>query len=143
MEDIKRQVSEALRARDEVRKDVLRVALGEIQTAEARKGSPLAEDEAQKQVRKLIKSNEETLAVVSDPAVKAKLGRENEVLEALLPKALSADEIAAALAPAAEAIRGAKADGPAIGIAMKHLKTTGAVVDGKDVNEAVRRIRGG
>ena len=70
------------------------------------------------------------------------LRQEITVLESLLPKTLTEDEIVAALDPVAEAIKGAKADGPATGIAMKHLKSSGAAVDGKTVSGAVRRIRG-
>ena len=42
-----------------------------------------------------------------------------------------------------DAIKGAKADGPAMGIAMKTLKSTGAAVEAPDVNAAVKKIRGG
>jgi uncharacterized protein YqeY len=141
VESLKKGVQEAMRARDEVKKDVLRTALGEIQTGEARKGEPLTEDEAQKLIRKLIKSNEETLAVTADAAVKDRLLRENVLLEALLPRLLGVDEIVTALAPVAEQLRAAKAEGPATGIAMKHLKSIGAAVEGTAVGEAIRRLR--
>ena len=63
------------------------------------------------------------------------------MLEELLPKTLDADGIVALLEPVRDAIRAAANDGQATGVAMKHLKTTGAAVQGKDVGDAVRRIR--
>ncbi|MGF1511885.1 MAG: GatB/YqeY domain-containing protein [Myxococcota bacterium] len=143
VDQLKQKASAAMKARDTVAKDVLRVALGEIQTAEARAGQSLSEDDAQKIVRKLVKSNEETLAAVTDATVQAKLRREIEVLSGLLPQALSVDEIVRALQPLTDQIRGAKADGPAMGMAMKHLKGRGAVVESEDVKAAVAQIRAG
>lgn len=141
IEELKAGVKDAMRSKDAVAKDVLRVALGEIQTAEARTGGALSDDEAQKIVRKLVKSNEETLAVTVDPATTDKLKREIEVLQAFLPKSLSVDEIEKALAGVADSIRGAKAEGPAMGIAMKALKSSGASVEASDVKAAVGRLR--
>ena len=64
------------------------------------------------------------------------------MLNAYLPKSLGVAEIVAALAPVAEAVKAAGNDGQATGVAMKHLKTLGAVVNGKDVSAAVRQLRG-
>ena len=88
-----------------------------------------------------MKSNEETLASTTDSEKRAVLVQEMEVLAAFLPKSLSADEIAAALAPVAPQIKAAGNDGQATGIAMKQLKSTGAVVNGKDVTAAVKALR--
>ena len=142
IEEVKRQITAAMKARDAVAKDILRLALGEIQTAEARAGGAIPDDEAQRIVKKLVKSNEETLAVTPDEAAQARLRRENEVLQDLLPKALTPDEIVAALAPLADAIRAAKADGPAMGLAMTHLTQAGVPVDSADVTAAVKTLRG-
>lgn len=141
-DEIRRQMVEAMKAKQTVRKDILKTTLGELQTAEARSGTALGDDEAQKVVKKLIKSIEESLDVVTDAAARAKLDEEKDVLESLLPKQLSVDEIVSALEPVRAQVEGAKADGPATGVAMKHLKTRGANVDGRDVGQAVKRIRG-
>lgn len=140
-EQIRRQMMDAMKAKREVEKDVLRTALGEIQATEARQGRALSDDEAQKIVKKLIKSNTETLDATSDDATKAKLTEENRILEALLPKALSVDEIVAALNDVEGDIKAARSDGQATGVAMKRLKKDGANVDGKAVSEAVKQIR--
>ena len=99
--------------------------------------------EASAIVRRLQKSVEETLATVNDEAQRTTLQQELDVLASLLPKALGLDEVVAALAPVAEAIRAATGDGPATGIAMKHLKGAGVAVDGKLATEAVKRLRSG
>jgi hypothetical protein len=54
---------------------------------------------------------------------------------------MSEDDIVGLLDSVKDALRAAGNDGQATGIAMKHLKPTGAVVDGKTVSAAVKRIR--
>jgi len=142
VDEIKKHIAAAMKSGDTVARDVLRLALGEIQTAEARKNGPLSEDEGIASVRKLIKSNEETLSLAGEGDRATALRREIEVLSALLPKSLSVDEIVAALASESDAIKAAKNDGQATGIAMKHLKAAGHVVDGKDVGAAIKKLRG-
>ncbi|MDF2694543.1 MAG: hypothetical protein K0S65_2926 [Labilithrix sp.] len=142
VDDIKKQITGAMKSGDTVARDVLRLALSEIQTAEARKSAPVTEDDAIAAVRKLIKSNEETLGLTTDGERAAVLRQEIGVLSALLPKQLSVDDIVAALASEHDAIKAAKSDGQATGIAMKHLKSTGAAVSGNDVGAAVKQIRG-
>jgi uncharacterized protein YqeY len=141
IDDIKKQILGAMKSGDVVARDVLRLVLGEIQTAEARKNAPASEDDAIGAVRKLIKSNEETLGLTTDGERQTVLRREIEVLSALLPKQLSVDDIIAALASEHEAIKAAKTDGQATGIAMKHLKASGAAVSGNDVGAAVKKLR--
>ena len=140
VDDLKKRITQAMKDRDEVAKDVLRVALGEIQTQEHRANAPMSDEDAVAVVRKLVKSNEETLASSTGERA-AILKRENEILAALLPKRMTVDEIAGALASQRDAIRAAKSDGQATGVAMKHLKATGASFDGGDVAEAVKRVR--
>jgi uncharacterized protein YqeY len=157
IDEIKQRMTRAMRDKDAVAKNILGLALGEIQTAEARANRPLSDDEAAAVVRKLVKSNEETLhlAATEDPGVvgaagadlplrSAALRREIEVLAALLPKALSLDAVTSELAAAAgvaDAIRAAKSDGQAMGAAMKHFKATGAAVDAESVRQAVQKLR--
>jgi uncharacterized protein len=140
VDELKKRITQAMKERDEVAKDVLRVALGEIQTQEHRVNKAATEEEAVAIVRKLVKSNEETMAASTGERA-ATLKRETELLTALLPQRMSVEQIAATLEPQREAIRAAKNDGQATGIAMKHLKSTGTPVDGTEVAEAVKRIR--
>lgn len=140
VDDIKRRISLAMKSGDTVEKEVLRVALGEIQTGEAR-GGATGDEAAAAVLRKLVKSNQETLALTADAAQKETLAREIAVLESLLPKTAGVDEIVAALAGVRDAIRAAANDGQATGVAVKHLKGAGVGASGKDVAEAVKRIR--
>jgi uncharacterized protein len=141
VDEIKAQMFKAMKAGAIVEKEILRVAVGEITTDQAREGRSGSDDEARALLRKLIKSIEESLAVTEDAAKRATLEEEVRVLSAFLPKALGVDDIVAALSPVADAVRAAGNDGQATGVAMKHLKSSGAVVGGKDVSEAVKRIR--
>lgn len=144
VDEIKKHAAGAAKQNDTVARDVLRLALAEIQTAEARKNAALSEEDAIAALRKLIKSNEETLvALPKDDARVAQLKREIDVLAALLPAQMTAEQIIAALADQAAAIKAAGNDGQATGIAMKHLKATGASVNGPTVSAAVKQIRGG
>jgi uncharacterized protein len=142
IDEIKTRMTRALRERDEVVRNILGLAVGEIQTAEARANRALGDEEANAVVRKLLKSNEETLALTAaDDARGPALRREIEVLASLLPKSMTVEQIAEALSTVADAIRAAKSDGQAMGVAMKHLKAAGAVVAAPDVQQAVKRVR--
>ena len=76
----------------------------------------------------------------ADPRAAA-LKKEIEALQSLLPKGMSVDQIVEALASQRDAIKAAKNDGQATGVAMKHLKSTGATFEGSDVAKAVQKIR--
>jgi uncharacterized protein YqeY len=142
IDDIKTRMNRAMRERDDVVRNVLGLAVGEIQTAEARANRALGDDEATAIVRKLLKSNEETLALTADGDPRAALlRREIDALAGLLPKSMTVDQIVEALAPVTDAVRAAKSDGQAMGVAMKHLKAAGAVAAAPDVQQALKRVR--
>lgn len=142
LDAIKAQMFKAMKAGNTVEKEILRVAVGEITTDRERDGRKGNDEEAQAILRKLIKSNDESIAAGIDDAKKATLTEENRILSEFLPKSLDVDAIVAALAPVADAIKAAGNEGQATGVAMKHLKPTGAVVQGKDVAAAVKKLRG-
>jgi len=138
--EIQLRIRAAMKARNTIEREILGVALGEIQTVEGRKGE-ITEEETASIVKKLIKSNRETIEAGPDAERTALLEREIAILESLLPKAMGKDEIVHALAAVRDAILAAGNDGQATGIAMKTLKAHGASVDGKSVAEAVKRMR--
>ena len=140
-DEIRSRMFAAMKARNVVEKEILRVAMGEITTEEGRRGKDMPDADVEKILRKLVKSNGETIKATEDEAACATLAEEIAVLESLLPKQLGEDEIIAALAEVADAIKAAGNDGQATGVAMKQLKSTGAVVDGKTVRAAVMKIR--
>jgi uncharacterized protein YqeY len=132
---------QAMKAGDVVEKEILRVVRGELDTAESRITGPLSDEEAERIIRKLIKSNEETFAHSSSEEQKQTLKREVQILTDLLPKLPTEDEIVALLAPVSDAIKAAGNDGQATGVAMKHLKSQNIAVDGKTTTLAVKRLR--
>lgn len=141
VDTLKARIKEAMKAKDDVAKNVFRVVLSDIQLLEARAGGAVPDAEAHKVIKKLISSNEATLEASSDEATQTQLTQENALLSELVPKPLSVDEIVRALETVAGAIKGAKADGPAMGIAMKTLKENGASVESGDVKTAVAQLR--
>jgi uncharacterized protein len=142
LEQIKARMFQAMKAGNVVEREILKVAMGEITTDAARAGKTGDDAEVLVILKKLVKSNEETLQASQDETQKATLLAEIEVLNSYLPKSLGVPEIVAALAPVAEAVKAAGNDGQATGVAMKHLKGLGAEVNGKDVSAAVRQLRG-
>ena len=141
LDEIKSRMFKAMKEGRIVEKEILRVAVGEITTQAARESGKGSDEEAQGILRKLIKSNEESLALTEDETGKAALRLEIETLSALLPKALNADEIVVQLGAVRDAILAAANAGQATGVAMKHPKTQGAIVNGKDVTSAVTQMR--
>ncbi|HTQ07125.1 MAG TPA: GatB/YqeY domain-containing protein [Polyangiaceae bacterium] len=143
VDEIKARMFRAMKAGNTVEKEILRVAVGEITTEAAREGRRGDDDEARAIVRKLIKSNDESLASGPSEDRRAVLEQENRILADFLPKSLGVDDIVRALEPVHAALKSAGNEGQATGVAMKHLKAAGATVNGKDVAEAVKRVRSG
>lgn len=141
LDEIKARMFKAMKEGRIVEKEILRVAVGEITTNAARANMTGSDEEAQATVRKLIKSNEESLALCTDAERRDALELEIRTLAELLPKSLGVDEIVQALAGVKDQIRAAGNEGQATGVAMKQLKSSGAVVNGKDVAAAVKRMR--
>lgn len=143
LNDLKKRMFAAMKAGRVVEKEILRTALGELTEMAARSGSEPTPAELERVLRKLVKSNRESLAACQDSSQKATLEEEIGILEELLPRTLDVEAIVSALAPLREQLRAAAGDGQATGVAMKHLRAEGAAVEGKDVASAVRRLREG
>jgi len=142
LDQIKARMFAAMKSGNVTEREILKVAMGEITTDAARAGRKGDDAEAMGLLKKLVKSNEETIEASQDEAQKVQLRAEIDVLNTFLPKSLGVPEIVAALAPVAGAIKAAGNDGQATGVAMKHLKSLAAEVNGKDVSAAVRQLRG-
>lgn len=141
LDTIKARMFQAMKAGKAVEREILRVAVGEITTDREREGRKGNDEEALGLLKKLVKSNEESLVHVEDPEKRAVLLEEVEILSSFLPKSLGVDEIVAALSEVASTVKSAGNEGQATGVAMKHLKGKGLTVSGKDVAEAVKRLR--
>lgn len=136
--DLKKAMFAAMKAKNTVEKEILRVALGEI----TKTGEEVDDPEVQAILKKLIKSNREAQSAVDDQERKAQLDQEIEILQAYLPQSLDLAQIVAALSEVTDAIQQAPGQGPAMGIAMKALKQSGAITEAADVAKAVTQIRG-
>jgi uncharacterized protein YqeY len=141
LDEIKSRMFKAMKEGRIVEKEILRVAVGEITTDAARAGKSGSDEESQAILRKLIKSNDESLALTEDTARRAALELENRTLAELLPKTLTVEEIVAQLDSQKSAIIAAGNEGQATGVAMKFLKGLEVTVNGKDVALAVKQLR--
>ena len=122
-------LKDSMKARDAVRTNVLRYWIAQLTLGT---GDEMDDAEAVKKMRGVLKEAKSGQTSWS-PAELAVIGE-------WVPASLGPEQIAAALAPAAEAIKGAPKEGMAIGLAMKAL--AGQPVDSDDVRAAVAAIRG-
>lgn len=144
-EVIKSQLTTSIKAKDEVRKGILRVVLGELGTLESRSGKTLSDGEVEKVISKVVQANAETANLTTCQETKLRLMQENEILGEFLPTYASPDQIRMALSSFIADIKAAKSDGQATGVAMKNFKggrlNCGTVIDGKVVAEVVKELR--
>lgn len=138
---LKEKIKAAMKSGDTVARDVLRVALSEIERALS--GHDLPEDKQQAIIRKLIKSNTETISQAKeagrDPGI---LDVENNILQELLPEAWTEEQIAQFLITKSIDVTQAKNDGQAMGMVMKALKQEpDAVVEASTVKKVVDGLR--
>lgn len=136
---IREDIKKAMIEKNDIKKSILRVVIGEIQ----RKTGAESDEDVIKVIKKVIEGNDESMKVSPSTV----LIEENNILKEYLPKFWTHQEIESFFLnhddPIFESIRDAKSDGQATGIAMKALKCVNAPVDGKSVNEIVRKIRNG
>lgn len=125
-------------------RNFLRLVKGELQMAEVRQNKPLTDEQQAGVLKKILKGNEETLAVLpADDARYESLVEENTLLNKFLPQVASNEEIMAALAGIIDQIKAAKNDGQATGVAMKTLKEAKVVCEGGTVKDIVAGLRNG
>jgi uncharacterized protein YqeY len=138
IDDLKKRMFDAMKSKNTVEKEIIRTAIGEITAT----GQDADDARVLMVLRKLVKSNEETLKLAQGDA-RATLEQEIVVLRGFLPATLGAAQIVELLAPVAAQVRAAGNDGQAMGVAMKHLKTLDASAESADVKEAVKQLRSG
>ncbi|HYT90207.1 MAG TPA: GatB/YqeY domain-containing protein [Gemmataceae bacterium] len=146
--DLQAKLKEAVKSRNDLARDLLRVILGEVSTLRARSGKEPTEAEIHSIIRKMLNNNNETRRELEQHGQTAHeaydhLARENGYLETLLPRTLDQAAILKELEPITAAVKGAKNDGQATGVAMKHLKQKGLAVLGEDVAAVVKQLRTG
>jgi uncharacterized protein YqeY len=141
-ERISQDIAAAMKARDQARLSPLRMAKAALMNAEVAKGRALEEPEAQQVLASLIKQRRDSIEQFTaggrtDLVEKEKA--EITVLEAYAPPAASTEQIAQAIDAAIKETGATSAKD--MGRVMKAVMSTlaGSSVDGKVVNELVRK----
>jgi uncharacterized protein YqeY len=139
-EEIQKQIKEGMLAGEKFKVNTLKTILGEIQAKEMKSGKDLKEEEVESIIRKFKEGAEETIQFVNGSDENEFILQEIDIYNSFIPKTLTVDEIIKALEGITEIFE-VNNDGQAMGIAMQDLKSKGLKVLGKDVKEAVARIR--
>jgi uncharacterized protein len=145
IDTLSQAIADATRARDQMRLGALRMAKAAIMNREVEKGRPLDDAESQLVIVSLIKQRRDSIEQFQ------KFGREElarkeqaeiGVLEAYLPPPLDAAAVDRLVAEAIEETGATSAKD--VGKVMKAVmgKLAGQTIDGKAVNELVRRKLG-
>jgi uncharacterized protein YqeY len=141
-EQITRDIAEAMKAKDQMRLSALRMVKAALMNGEVSKGRPLEDAEAQQVLASLIKQRRDSIEQFGSAGRQDLVDKETAeiaVLEKYAPPAASAAELEQAVAAA---IRETGATTPKdMGRVMKAVMSslTGKSVDGKAVNELVRK----
>ena len=127
---------------DQATRDTLRTVLGEAKMEAVRRKGEVSDEMILAVVRKSVTGLKETIPLAKKDGRDTSIQEaELALMEALLPRALDREAIAAALAPHRDEIRAAKGDGQAMGVAMKLLKAPGATTTPDDVKAVVAATR--
>jgi uncharacterized protein YqeY len=137
IDQIKQRMFQAMKANQTLEKEVFRTVIGEV----TRSGDDPTDERVLSVIKKLVKSNQETLAAATDAEQRRALEREIELLNAFVPATPGPEQLQVLLAPTAAAIRAAAGPGPAMGIAMKFLKSANVTAEARDVQAAIAELR--
>ena len=146
-ERVGQDLTAAMKARDAPRVSTLRMAKAALKNREIEKREALDDAEAVRVLQALVKQREDSAQQFDQggrPELAVKERAEIEVLRVYLPQEVSGDEIDAAVARAVEETGAASAKdmGKVMKAALAVLQAGGKAVDGKKVNEAVRKRLG-
>jgi uncharacterized protein YqeY len=137
IDQVKQRMFQAMKAGNTLEKEVLRTAIGEV----TRSGDEPTDERVLMVLKKLVKANQETLAATTSAQQRSDLEQEIAVIEGFLPATPGPDQLRELLAPVAAQIRAAAGPGPAMGIAMKFLKSANVAAESRDVQAALAELR--
>ena len=145
VEDVNRAIADAMKAKDAARLVALRMLKAAFMNREVERGRPLDENEARQVVTALVKQRRDSIEQFTKGGRKDLADKETAeiaVLEAYLPPAVDAAELEKAVDAAitTTGATSAKDMGRVMKAVMGDL--AGKTVDGKIVNELVRRKLG-
>jgi len=140
---LKTEINKALKLKDEIKKNILRLALGEIQLKQSL--ADISSIEQQSIIRKIIKSNQETISKLTESnrvGETAILLKEIEILKEVLPEAWDHAKVHSFIKDNSLDVLSAKNEGQAIGVVMKALKAQpSAIIDPAIVKAVVIELR--
>jgi uncharacterized protein YqeY len=144
IEQIQKDITAAMKAREEQRLSTLRMVKTALKNREIDKMAPLDDKEAQQVLSTLIKQRKESVEQFTKGGrqeMADKEAAEIKLIEAYMPKAAGEDEIVAGVtAVIAEMGSPTMKDmGTVMKNVMARFAASGARVDGKVVSEAVKR----
>lgn len=147
-DQVQKDMVEAMRNREELRLSCLRMVKTALKNKEIEKRGPLDDQEAQQILATLIKQRRDSVEQFQKGGrqeLADKEAAEIKLIEAYLPQAMGAEEIASVVkATIAEMGSPTLKDmGTVMKAAMAKLQATGARVEGKTVNEVVKKQLGG
>ena len=145
VEDVNKAITDAMKARDAARLVALRMLKAAFMNREVERGRALDEGEARQVVSALVKQRRDSIEQFTKGGRKDLADKETAeiaVLEGYLPPAVDADELEKAVdaAIASSGATSAKDMGRVMKAVMADL--AGKTIDGKAVNELVRRKLG-
>ncbi|MDR3763254.1 MAG: GatB/YqeY domain-containing protein [Acidobacteriota bacterium] len=147
---IQKDIVAAMKAREELRLETLRMVKAALKNKEIDKRSALDEKEEMQVLSTLIKQRKDSAEQFTKgnrPELAAKELSEIKFIEAYLPKAIGIEEIEAAVRETISAMTAEKGAPTAkdMGTVMKNTmaRFAGARVDGKLVSEAVKKALAG
>jgi uncharacterized protein YqeY len=145
VEDVNKAITDAMKAKDAARLVALRMLKAALMNREVERGRALDEGEARQVVSALVKQRRDSIEQFTKGGRKDLADKETAeiaVLEGYLPPAVDADELEKAVdaAIASSGATSAKDMGRVMKAVMADL--AGKTVDGKAVNELVRRKLG-
>jgi uncharacterized protein YqeY len=146
-EQIQKDITAAMKARDEARLSTLRMVKTALKNREIEKMAPLDEKESQQVLSTLIKQRKDSIEQFTKGGrqeMADKEAAEIKLIETYLPKAAGEEEIVAGVKGViAEMGRPTMKDmGSVIGNAMARFAAAGMRVDGKLVSDVVKRELG-
>jgi hypothetical protein len=148
VERLNQDLTAAMKARDAARTSTLRMAKAAIMNKEIDKKGALDDGEAGKLLQGLVKQREDAVdqyQKANRPELAEKEQAEIVILKSYLPAEVTDAEVAAAVDKAVSETGASslKDMGKAMKAALAALAASGKAVDGKRVNEAVKKKLGG
>jgi uncharacterized protein YqeY len=142
VEDVSRAITEAMKAKDAPRLSALRMLKAALMTREVERGRALDDNEARQVVSSLVKQRRDSIEQFTKGGRQDLVDKETAeitILEGYLPAAVGAADLEKAVdnAIASTGATSAKDMGKVMKAVMADL--AGKTVDGKAVNELVRR----